>query len=226
MTRPEVTRTCHDQGHTLAAVIDALAQAWTGIRARHPDVPAAVLVVASGSTARNRLVLGHFAGARWQSGDDRLPEVLVSGEGLHRPAAAVLTTLLHEAGHGIAATRGIKDTSRQGRWHNKRFAALADELGLTAACHPAFGWSPCTLRPSTLDSYADTLDRLGAVLSLYRHPEPCGPTAGRTSNNNPLACECGCPRKIRVARAVLDLGPIYCAVCETEFTPDPGGGPS
>jgi len=43
----------------------------------------------------------------------------------------VLGTLLHEAAHGMAATRQIKDTSRQGRYHNRRFAELAAELGIT-----------------------------------------------------------------------------------------------
>jgi hypothetical protein len=35
---------------------------------------------------------------------------------------------VHEAAHGLANTRGVKDTSRQGRYHNKRFRALAEEL--------------------------------------------------------------------------------------------------
>jgi hypothetical protein len=227
MTGADLTRTCQEPApFTSAGLVAALETSWAAIRHRHPEVPAAVLVVASGSTARNQLVLGHFAHGRWQHGDRRLPEVLVSGEGLHRPAPEVFTTLLHEATHGLADTRGIKDTSRQGRWHNKRFAALADELGLTATCDPALGWSPCTLRPSTCDTYADTLGGLSAALSAFRHPEQPGPGNGRTSNNNALACECACPRKIRIAVTVLDLGPIYCAVCATEFGPTRGGEPT
>ncbi|WP_238487764.1 tyrosine-type recombinase/integrase [Actinoplanes flavus] len=64
---------------------------------------------------------GHFASLRWQHGDRQLPEVLVSGEGLKRSPAEILVTLLHEAAHGLADVRGIQDTSRQGRWHNKKF---------------------------------------------------------------------------------------------------------
>ena len=37
-----------------------------------------------------------------------------------RTPADVLDTLLHEAAHALAAARGIKDTSRQGRYHNKK----------------------------------------------------------------------------------------------------------
>ncbi len=35
-----------------------------------------------------------------------------------RGAADVLGTLLHETAHALAHVRDIKDTSRQGRWHN------------------------------------------------------------------------------------------------------------
>jgi hypothetical protein len=37
---------------------------------------------------------------------------------------------MHEATHGVAWTRQIADTSRQGRSHNGRFRAIAEELGL------------------------------------------------------------------------------------------------
>src|SRR4029450_12326513 len=96
---------------------------------------------------------GHFASMRWQRGSDRLPEVLVSGDGLARTPGEVLTTLLHEAAHSLADARTIQDTSRQGRWHNKRFAALATELGLDPRMDPRLGWSPCTLPPETAETY-------------------------------------------------------------------------
>ena len=47
-----------------------------------------------------RLNLGHFAAGRWQLTDQATnrPEVLVSGEGVHRGRVDVLGTLLHKAG--------------------------------------------------------------------------------------------------------------------------------
>jgi len=157
---------------------------------------------------------------RWQHGTEKLPEVLVSGEGLKRPVAEVLTTLLHEAAHGLADVRGIKDTSRQGRWHNKLFAALADELGLDPTKDPRIGWSPCTLRPDTAIIYREVLDDLATALSAYRPPETAG-GAGARNSNNPLACSCACPRRIRVAQSVLELGAITCCVCDSDFEPEP-----
>src|SRR5690349_12971067 len=100
------------------------------------------MVLGPGSPAKpgSGLLWGQFASLRWQHGGDRLPEVLVSGEGLNRSAVEVLTTLLHEATHALAYVREVKDTSRQGRWHNQRFATLAGELGLVAAKDDKLGW--------------------------------------------------------------------------------------
>jgi hypothetical protein len=114
-------------------LVAALEHAWTTIRRHYPEVPEVVIVVASGGDRRSRrLNLGHFAAGRWQLTDqatDRL-EVLVSGEGLQRGPVDVLGTLLHEAAHGLAHTRKVSDTSRQGRYHSRRYATLAQELGL------------------------------------------------------------------------------------------------
>ena len=221
MSAPIVTRTCQDDTFTSTALIGALESAWAAIRARHPQLPAAVIVVASGSTAAKsaELKYGHFASLRWQHGDTRLPEVLVSGEGLRRTPAEVFTTLLHEAAHALADVRNIQDTSRQGRWHNRRFATLAGELGLSATKDPRLGWSPCTLQPATATQYASVLTELGDAIRAYRHPEHVLDRT-RASNNNGVVLECDCPRKIRVSVKVADEGPILCGVCDTPFIGD------
>ena len=51
----------------------------------------------------------------------------------------------HEAAHAIACQRGIKDTSRQGRYHNSRFKAIAEEVGLDVSRDPEWGWSVTAL---------------------------------------------------------------------------------
>jgi hypothetical protein len=77
-------------------LIRALEACWSEIRARHPEVPAAVMITGPGSLGSpGGLRLGHFAASRWHSGEqDVLCEVFVGGEGLARGAAAVLATLL------------------------------------------------------------------------------------------------------------------------------------
>jgi hypothetical protein len=203
MTAPEV-------GASL--LVATLEQAWAAIRSRHPEVPEAIVVVAAGQ----RLRWGHFAAGRWQLPAGRRPEVLVGGEGLRRPAREVLGTLLHEAAHGLADRRGIQDTSRGGRYHNRRYRQLAEEVGLQVACVDPIGWSATTVPEQTAHSYAELLAELEARLTLWRRQEH--PGAAGTSRNL-LACACGCPRRIRVAPATLQAAPIVCVACELPFSP-------
>jgi hypothetical protein len=179
-------------------------------------VPEAVLVVASGSEGK-RLNLGHFAPHRWHvSGTDR-HEVLVGGEGLHRGPLEVLGTLLHEAAHSLAQARGIADTSRGGRYHNRRYATLARELGLEVTSVKPIGWSATTVPETTAASYASQLAELRTALVLWRRHEHRIGTVPRSRNL--LACVCPCGRRIRVAKATLAEAPILCGICAQPFEP-------
>jgi hypothetical protein len=205
-------------------LVAALEHAWAAIRSHHPDVPEVVIVVASGSDPRSRrLNLGHFAAGRWQLTSPDAPsdraEVLVSGEGLQRGPVDVLGTLLHEAAHGLASVRTISDTSRQGRYHNRRYATLARELGLEVAHVQPIGWSATSVPDPTAARYAKTLTELTEALVLWRRAEQASP-AGPGQSRNALACSCACGRRIRVARSVLELAPILCAGCAQPFQPE------
>jgi hypothetical protein len=197
-------------------LVAALEHTWHTIRTHHPDVPEAVLVVASGAEGK-RLNLGHFAPHRWHvQGADR-HEVLVGGEGLQRGPTDVLGTLLHEAAHGLAQARDVQDTSRQGRYHNRRYATLARELGLTVTSVQPIGWSATTVPTQTADAYAGQLEDLAAALVLWRRQEyhlGAGPRS-----RNLLAATCGCGRRIRAAKTTLAEAPILCGACEQPFEP-------
>jgi hypothetical protein len=198
-------------------VVAGLERAWAAIRAAHPEVPAAVLVVASGASG-HQLRWGHFAAARWHAAAlaGTRPEVLVGREGLARGLVEVLGTLLHEAAHSLADARRIQDVSRGGRYHNCRYAALAAELGLEVAkVHPV-GWSATTVPTATARHYAGVLDDLERCLRLWRRREQ---PASRPPSRNLLACACACPRRIRVAPATLEVAPIVCAACAQPFQP-------
>ena len=223
----------HDDDGIAGPLIAAFERAWTQIRRVHPEVPPAVLITGSGSDSRRRnmLRLGHFAAGSWQGGadGDAIDEIFVGGEGLERGARDVFATLLHEAVHALARVREIKDTSRQGRYHNKRFKVLAEELGLKIDHDPSIGWSLTTLPDDTALRYADTIEQLEHAITIYRRHEGAGASKpAKKSGPKPCVCECG--RRIRVAPKVLALGPILCGVCEQPFAPEPdedddeGGG--
>jgi hypothetical protein len=206
--------------HRGGQLVRALARAWGAIRARHPDVPEVVMVTGPGSSARSSegLRLGHFAAGRWHPAPDAaLAEVMIGGEGLERSAEQVLATLLHEAAHAVAQTRGIQDTSRQGRYHNQRFRAVATELGLAIERHPQIGWSLTTVQPHTAQLYKTVVDELGAALDCWRERER--PVRGGAVRRGLVAAVCGCSRRIRVSRSVLDRGAITCALCSEPFQP-------
>jgi hypothetical protein len=212
-----------DRGAT-SRLVAALEHAWRAIRTRHPEVPQVVIVVASGSDPRSRrLHLGHFAAGRWQLTSPDQPsdraEVLVSGEGLQRGPVDVLGTLLHEAAHGLAYARKVSDTSRQGRYHNRRYATLARELGLDVAHVQPIGWSATSVPDPITARYTQVLAELAAALVLWRRAEQAAP-AGPGRSRNALACTCACGHRIRVARSVLELAPILCGACAEPFEPD------
>ncbi len=209
MTRPTST--------AASVLVAALERTWAAIRARHPQVPEVVMAVASGSAGRRgELKLGHFAERRWTVATAERPELFVGGEGLAAGPVEVLGTLLHEAAHGLAATRGVQDTSRQGRYHNRRYAALASELGLTVQRAGARGWTATQVPTDTEAAYAAVVDDLARALVLWRRAEH---PSGTKRSTNLLAAVCGCGRRIRAARSTLAQAPVLCGRCGGPFQP-------
>ncbi|WP_434971343.1 hypothetical protein [Microbacterium sp. bgisy207] len=200
---------------TSAPLVAAIERTWAAIQQRHSDVPEVVVTLASGRTVKG-VNLGHFAPDRWVRGDEVVHELFIGGEGLSRGGVDVLGTLLHEAAHGAANTRGIKDTSRQGRYHNAAFRSIAESFGLTLEKDPRIGWSVTTVPTGTAETYAAEVAQLTAAITAYRRSE--SPDAeGKTKSNNGRTAVCSCSRKIRASNAVIDAGPILCGLCGTEF---------
>jgi len=216
-----------DRNSATAELVAALQRAWDGIRSRHPDVPEVVLTIGSGSLGlrSGQQRLGHLAAGRWQHADrTQVPELFV-GDALRRGAVAVLATLLHEAAHGRAYTGRIKETSQKGRYHNARYKTLAAELGLVVNKARTLGWSTTQLPPTTAQLYTRELAHLERALIAYRHPE-----AGRNDtadSHRDTVARCKCDRRIRITRTILDLGPITCGTCGSQFEEThPGTPPS
>jgi hypothetical protein len=66
--------------------------------------------------------------------------------------------------HGLAHARKLGDTSRQGRYHNRRYATLARELGLDVTHLQPIGWSTTSVPEPTAARYTEVLAELGAAL--------------------------------------------------------------
>ena len=218
--RPSVTGTTiappGEAEPAISGIVRVLEDIWAAIRARHGEIPAVVIIIASGTDSKQPR-WGHHAPGRWHTGTGQRAEIMISGEGLARDARDVLGTLLHEAAHALAAARGIKDTSRQGRYHNKHFKTLAEELGITVEFDPRIGWSSTTVLDTTAGHYASQLAVLQAAMVLWRTSEELSPTQRR--NSNLVAAICPCGRSIRAAASTLAEAPIICTACGEPFTP-------
>ncbi|HJV08292.1 MAG TPA: hypothetical protein VJ653_01365, partial [Acidimicrobiales bacterium] len=220
---------------TASALVAACEQAWAEIQRHHPDVPHAVVILGSG-VERGRLVkLGHWWGGRWLADGEVRGEVLLAGEALHLPAEQVFEVLLHEAAHGLNAAHDVKDTSRGGRYHNKRFRMTAELVGLDVSAMPPYGWARTELTPDTAERYRDAIDSLGDAMRIARRverrhrsledAEVGGPSPGErqavggTEAAPSGTARCGCGRRMRMAPSVLAAGPVLCGICGNEFQP-------
>ncbi|MCT2594280.1 hypothetical protein LHJ74_30975 [Streptomyces sp. N2-109] len=156
------------------------------------------------------------------------PESLIGESSSACGAELSFERLLHEAVHGIAAARGIRDTSRAGRYHNRRFLAVAEELGLDHAeePHPSSGFSLVLLSPETRRRYRPTIERLHRALKAHTAATETdtgrsfrGPAARHGSSGGGVRVKavCDCGRNVRVVPSVLAQAPIMCGACGKQF---------
>lgn len=215
-------------------LVTAIEKVWADLRALHSDIPEVVVTMASGSLGRRGVLkLGHFGPDRWKLGETVLPELFVGGEGLAMGARDVLGTLLHEAAHGAAQTRGIDDTSRGGAYHNGKFRDIAREFGLTVERSAERGWSTTAVPDETATTHKRHIRVLDAAIIAYRRSEHEslgddgeddggeGEKSGRAPRNGrALLCTCTPARRVRAAQRTIDAGPILCGVCREPFSAD------
>lgn len=204
-----------------AAILTALDSALSTIRLTHPDVPAALAVVISTGLGKKH---GHFAAGTWVDtqgehvGSAR-HELLIASETLGLGAEQVLTTLIHEAGHAMAHAQGIKDTTRQGRYHNEKFGTLASAMGLLVEKDAKHGATTPGLNTWAKAHYADTLTALDAVLSTHR--VPVDPKAKAKKTTVRISCDCESALTVPI-KWWDDFGSEY-MVCALEESGDCSG---
>lgn len=165
-------------------------------------------------TKGRKNALGWYWAGRWQNGSSAPAELNLSAEDLKRPYDAVLETLVHEMVHQAAHEAGIKDTSRNGAYHNKRFRELAEGAGLCVPAEPdkRHGFAFTTLGPEGTRARVQ-------VESLKSKIEPVLVLArtlpmGKPSKGKMLLFMCSCGFKIRCGRSELDA---QCNACDSPF---------
>ena len=204
-----------------------------------------VMITAGGTTKQ---ALGWFKKDAWWHGERRFHEIFVNADQSEadsgvKSAEDMMVTLLHEACHAYAHANGIADTSRDGRYHNRRFGQLAVAIGLIVVPDPVIGHQTPGLTPRAREAYADLLVELEGGLGLTREPKrrliqrsddtsddgvlPSLVTEGSTRSSKYVfaACQCQGARgnkiTIRIARGSWRHETIRCSVCDAWFVESP-----
>ena len=85
---------------------------------------------------------GHCTTSKvWQRKDGGAYELNIAAEVLNYPIEETLDTMLHEMVHLYCRENGIKEVSRGGKYHNKRFKAEAERRGLVCIPCGQYGWN-------------------------------------------------------------------------------------
>lgn len=162
---------------------------------------------------------GHSSTAKiWKRKNEDTYAINIAAEVLNFPIEETLDTMLHEMVHLYCRERGIKEVSRNGTYHNKRFKEIAESHGLTCIPCGKYGWN--TTPGDNLVEYA--LNRGWNEILIGRNTGlpsirtgtaggvKQGDTAGgkRTSSTRKLICPI-CGQSVRATKKVN----ILCGDC-------------
>lgn len=165
---------------------------------------------------------GHSSVAKvWKRSEDHAYELNIAAEVLTYPIEETIDTLIHEMVHIYCRENGIKEVSRNGSYHNKKFKEIAEAHGLTCFDAGKYGWN--TKAGDNLIEYAlskgwsefeivrSSLSPLWAPPSSSTGASPAPspvPSGKRPSSTRKLVCPC-CKQSVRATKKVN----IICGDC-------------
>ena len=194
----------------LSVIVAALESAHAVIQEK-TGAPRATINVAR-KTGRT---MGHFTHAKmWKAGEESFHEIMISANYFERGARAVLGTLLHEVAHSIDLQNGIQGTSGDG-YHNQKFKATAESLGLTITQAKGIGWSITEVSDACAERWAEALALIENGLALMADAEQGKKAGGR--NKNLISARCACDGVIRLSAKVLEKCAPICKNCGGAF---------
>ena len=217
-TEPEPLKVSVIAGNTpTVAILSALDSALSIIRETNPSIPTALAVVIS--TGRGKFH-GSFQASQWEDTDGtgqvlgKRHELVMSSESLARGGRDTLVTLIHEAMHAQAHATGVKDTSRQGRFHNDKFRTLAEGAGLTCAKDSGGSVTTTGLQSWAEKLYAPVIAALDEVLTTHRIKVAPKPESAKAT----VRVQCGCQSPVTLPiKWFSDHGQenMLCALCDS-----------
>ena len=155
---------------------------------------------------------GHITTQKiWSGVDNCYYEINISAEHLNRPCEQVLATLVHEMVHLYCMERGIADTSKNGRYHNKRFKAECEKRDLHIEYAQYIGYSVTVPTENFIKilKMNNLICDLGFVRSTG---ETLPPTSGGNSRPKSSTRKYICPSCGISVRATKEVE-IICKLC-------------
>lgn len=155
----------------------------------------------------------------WVQGDKDRYNINISSDCLDRPLERIAGTLLHEMVHLYNIENNIKDTSRAGIYHNKRFKQSAEEHGLEVFEEDKIGYGRTQIRPDLVPEVLAAWE-VKAIKIMQKRPEEVESKPAKESSTIKLVCPC-CGQRCRVTSKEYS---IMCGSC-TLNSLDTGGEP-
>jgi len=222
-----------DVDRAVVSLVEAMHDFVRAVRRVHPEVPEVVTLPTS---VGRRGTHAFFAPERWTVNNEIVGEIAIGSEFLNEGSEQVAVCLLHEVVHAANEALGVRDTSRNGTYHNKAFAMRAIEFGLHVRQHPVVGHTTPELRPEVFERYGPELKALREALVLTLRTGARGnsqpgdgdsdaesTTTGEHRDNSNVSAICnfesslGRPRCLRMARRAFEMGAVMCDICGSEF---------
>ena len=175
--------------------------------------PRVVIAVSS----RRTLSLGWYSPNRWGGKRDAIDEIAIlpgtTSAGIHETS----NTLVHELAHFVNEALEIRDTCRDGRYHNRRFKGMAENFGLGVQKVTTYGYAATTIS-TELHRQVNTLvnrKQIDTSVFLLKRNQT---RAGRTQVK--LYCtECGMFAYLLKNR--IDEFQLLCGKCEKRLVIEP-----
>lgn len=139
-------------------------------------------------------------------------EINICADYLYKDFVEVAETLLHEMAHLYNAMNKVKDTSRNGYFHNKKYKETAEAHGLIVSENSKYGWSDTKLNETALKAVENF--KQNENFKIFRY-EPKKARTAKKSNSIKYICPC-CNAIVRATKEVS----IKCADCDEYFIID------
>ncbi len=166
-----------------------------------------ITVNSDNSNRANSSVLGWCTS--WQawkdSEDNGYYEINISCDYLDRGIAENAETLVHEMVHLYCVQNGIKDTSRAGTYHNKKYKEVAEAHGMIVAFDKKRGWTVTKLN----DEMAKYVNEKYSDVELAYNGMVSGGGEKKKSSTRKYTCP-SCGVTVRATKEVK----IVCYECD------------